>query len=30
MCATVGIMSSVPLENGDEARKEFLERMNHL
>jgi hypothetical protein len=30
MCAPVGSMSSVPLENGDRARKEFLKRMNHL
>jgi hypothetical protein len=30
MCAPVGSMSSVPLENGDKARKEFGKRMNHL
>jgi hypothetical protein len=30
MCAPVGRKSSVPLENGDKARKEFWKRMNHL
>jgi hypothetical protein len=30
MCAPVGSMNSVPLENGDKARKEFRKRMNHL
>jgi hypothetical protein len=30
MCAPVGSMSPVPLENGDKARKEFRKRMNHL
>jgi hypothetical protein len=29
MCAPVGSTSSVPLENGDKERKEFLKRMNH-
>jgi hypothetical protein len=30
MYAPVGSMSSVPLENGDKARKEFLKRINYL
>jgi hypothetical protein len=30
MFAPVGSMSSVPLENGDKARKEYLCGMNHL
>jgi hypothetical protein len=30
MCAPVRSMISVPLENGDKAKKEFLKRMNHL
>jgi hypothetical protein len=30
ICAPVGSKNSVPLENGDKARKEFWKRMNHL
>jgi hypothetical protein len=30
MHAPVGSTSSVPLENGDKARKEFYFGMNHL
>jgi hypothetical protein len=30
MYAPVGSMSSVPLENGDKARKEFCFGMNNL
>jgi hypothetical protein len=30
ICAPVGSTSSVPLENGDKARKEFCFGMDHL